>query len=719
MNPPALSKTTPLFPNLDLGAGKSSGLVGNTALVGTDMELHKMLIDERMRCEHHKTNYQTLKAEHTRLQDEYVRVQNELKRLLGDKQSTQEQTQLLLAELRGELLDRTREAEELKLQVLSPQKLELLRVQIQQELEGPMRERFTKIEDEAEKYRSELNKLRYDYMFLKSECDHQREEHTRVLEEKQLRFDAEISRLEKDKDELRAQLLTSDPTRDSKRVEALLREKAQLHLRLKGLEAEVTELRAERDSCGAQAENVQRIQVRQLAESQAAVKTLEAEKQSLRLHLERLENELQLSQEQNNLVTTRLHKAEREVSALSSQVEEMKHCHKLEVANVRLECMRAKGELESERDALHCQVEGRLQADIDILKEALERSKEHLAEKEREVIRKVQAARAEELHKMAVVQEEKLELENRLSELEQQRALQNAADTSQKEEWEERLRAAQLAEEVARKDVQVLRYTLVRIQALSAVELRIIVSLPQHNQDLSAQLGALSHSESELLDANQRLREALERLREELRSTRSQAERSQQEAEKALEDRRVEWLQEKHKLQEREAELEEKNHQARERLQRAALAQKKRKTMSEQKEKKLQDKIQLLEAKIAQLEIETSTVKKKAYSDEHAQLHRRLKELQRRHSEFRRLLLGSGVTPGLPPPTELSLSGFYDEQHQRELATLRRRLEELESSQQQQLEELSPPLDHDKERQEGRSSPWNPPSAVLTGRNPL
>lgn len=52
-----------------------------------------------------------------RLQDEYTRAQNELKRLLGDRQVAQEKQQLLLAELRGELLDKTRELEELKLQV--------------------------------------------------------------------------------------------------------------------------------------------------------------------------------------------------------------------------------------------------------------------------------------------------------------------------------------------------------------------------------------------------------------------------------------------------------------------------------------------------------------------------------------------------------------------------------------------------------------------------
>ncbi|KAG9345776.1 hypothetical protein JZ751_008921 [Albula glossodonta] len=770
-------QSAPLFPSLNPLGSKPA------APMGTDMELQKMLIDERMRCENHKTNYQTLKAEHTRLQGEYTRAQDELKRSFSDKQSVQEKHQLLLAELQGELLDKTRELEELRMQILTPQKLELLRAQIQQELEGPVRERFNKLEEETEKYRSEFNKLRYEYTFLKSEFEHQREEHARVLEERKIRFDAEISRLEKDKEELTAQLLSSDPSRDSKRVEALLRDKAQLHLRLKGLEAEVAELRAERDSCGAQAENVQRIQVRQLAESQAAVKALEAEKQSLRLQLERLESELRLSQEQNTQLTTRLHKAEREVNVLTSQVEQMKHSHKLEVANVKLESVRARGELERERDVLQSQVEG-LQLDVEVLKETVERSKELLVEKEREVIRRVQAAREEEFHKMAAVQEEKLELENRMSELEQQRALQEATGTSQKEEWEERLRAAQLGEETARREVQSLR-TKVQQQSLQLEELgrekQENADLRQRNQELNLQVGTLSHSEGELLEANHRLRETLERLKEELRNARAQAEKAQLEAERMtsskflflvltychtvsellpleldhvtesgmLEERRVEWLEEKHKLQERDTELQEKYSQAKERLQRAALAQKKvpshdllrvadtymmdysqlsastRKTMSENKEKKLQDKIQLLEAKIAELEFETRTANNKnemgnatssmspylqrswplmkpAHSEEQAHLHRRLKELQRRHSEFRRLLLGTQHTAGsafIPVPgAEAPFASLHDAEDQRELAVLRRRLEELESSQQQQLEELGPPLERDLER---------------------
>ncbi|KTF95984.1 hypothetical protein cypCar_00008532 [Cyprinus carpio] len=660
MNPAALGQSSALFPNLELvgGGGKAAVLLsGSTGLTSSDMELQKMLIDERMRCENHKTNYQTLKVEHTRLQDEYTRAQSELKRLLSDRQAAQEKQQLLLAELRGELLDKTRELEELRLQVLTPQRLELLKAQVQQELETPIRERFNKLQEEAENYRSEYNKLRYDLTFLKSEFDHQKEEHVRVLEERRIRHEADVARLERDKEDLATQLQSGDPARDGKRVEALLREKTQLHQRLKGLEAEVTELRAERNNSGAQAENVQRIQIRQLAESQAAVKALEAEKQSIRMQLDRTESELRLSQEQNTLLTGKLHKAEREISSLNSQIEELKHTHKLDLSNVKLECVRAKGELERDRDTLQCQVEG-LQSDIEVLKSALEKNKELISEKEREMVRRVQAAREEEIHKIATLQEEKVKIQQQGQQLEE----------------------------------------LETLRAENA-------DLRRQNAELNLQIGTLSHSESELLDTNSRLRESLERVREDLRSARTQMERTQQEAERLVEERRVEWLEEKHKLLEKEAELREKYSQAKERLQRAAFAQKKRKTMTELKENKLQDKIQLLEAKIEELEIEASTVRKKSsYSEEHAQLSKRLKELQRRHNEFRRLLLGNQMTSSTPLaqslliPAESIFLNIQEDQHQRELSVLRRRLEELENSQQQQLEELAAPLDRDRER---------------------
>lgn len=41
------------------------------------------------------------------------------------------------------------------------------------------------------------------------------------------------------------------------------------------------------------------------------------------------------------------------------QVEEMKHAHRLELANVKMEFLKARGEVEMERDKLQTQVESK------------------------------------------------------------------------------------------------------------------------------------------------------------------------------------------------------------------------------------------------------------------------------------------------------------------------------------------------------------------------
>ncbi|XP_067998944.1 centrosomal protein of 83 kDa isoform X3 [Melanerpes formicivorus] len=584
------------------------------------------------------------------------------------------------------------------MQVLTPQKLELLRAQIQQEVESPLAERYRKLESEVEKYRTEYNRLRYEHTLLKSEFAHRSQEHARLLEEKETKHKAEIARLDGDKEELHKQLLSVDPTRDSKRVEALSREKAQLCQRLKSLEAEVAELRAERDCCGVQAESVQRAQLRQLAEVQAVARSLEAEKRSAELQMDRLEKELQGSHEQNILLTSKLHKAEREVSALAAQVEELKHSHKLEVTNVRLEAARTKSEVERERNKLQSEVDGLL-SDREALQAALQRHKELAVEKDRELVRKVQAAKEELLGQLAGLQDEKLELENRLADLEKVILEQDGWRQSEKDQYEEKLRALQGAEESSRKELQRLR-SKIQQQTLQTKELEEKshenADLKQQIDAMQLQLASLSQAENDLLESNQKLKETIERLTQECQYARTQAEKAQLETEKSVEQQRLEWLGEKQRLAQRLAEREERHSQMKNKLQRAAVAQKKRKTLNDNKHRRMQEKLDLLEAKIEELEKENQVLNRQHVSyEEHRRLQRQLQELRRRHDAFRSLILSPSLAPlparpasTLPPGPALSFPLLQEEQHQEELSLLRKRLEELETTQRRQLEEL-------------------------------
>ncbi|XP_069485904.1 centrosomal protein of 83 kDa isoform X2 [Ambystoma mexicanum] len=623
----------------------------------SDTELQKMLIDERMRCETHKTNYQTLKAEHTRLQDDFTRAQNELKQLAVENQTVQEKIQLLLAELRGELLDKTRELEELKSQVLTPQKLELLKAEIQQDLEAPMRERFNKLDEEVERYRTEYNKLRYEHTFLKSEFEHQKEEHHRVLEEKQMKQDAELARLEQDKEELRNQLTAIDPNTDSKRVEALLRDKAQLTQKVKAFEAEVAELRAQRENCGMQAESVQRIQVRQLTEAQSTIRSLEAERHSFKPQIDRLERELQMTADQNNFLTNKLYKTEGEVGLLNNKVEEITHLHKIEIANIKLDAARAKSDVEREKDRMQMQLDV-LQSDNDIMRASIERHKEILGEKDREMIRRLQAAKETSYIKISELQAEKLEFENKIAILEKDKMERDCLKAAEIHKLEDKLHSVQMAENNARKELQALRSKVQQqtgyIEQLER-EKNEDAGLKQQLHDLQIQAAALSDSEINLMNINQKLREMVETLKQENRDAKSQMEKTQQDSERNLEQKNLEWLEEKHKYQQQLSEVTEKYSQAKEKLTRAALAQKKRKTLNENKQKRLQEKIEILQAKNDELQTETHALNRNTVpADEHARLLKKQKDQQRRLNEFRSLILG----PHLPITGIVNPVGF-------------------------------------------------------------
>ncbi|XP_040200058.1 centrosomal protein of 83 kDa [Rana temporaria] len=677
----------------------------------TETELHKLLIDEKMRCEDHKSNYQTLKAEHTRLQADHIKSQNECKQFSAEVRNTHEKYKLLLEELRGELYEKTCEIEELKLQLLSPQKLDLLKIQIQQDIEAPMRQHCQKLVEDAEKYRGDFNRLRYETSILAAQIEQQKEEQMRVLAEQKIKYEAEISQLEKDKEELHNQIISIDPTRDSKRVEALLAEKVQLCQTIKDLRAEVTELRAARDHYGSQADNVQRSQKQLFSETQSTMRSLEAEKQSLKLSLERLENELQSTTEQNDILNKKLLEAERKAHTLTSKVDKLKHSHNIESTNIKLEAARAKNETEKDKDKIQSQLE-ELETENGILKATLERQKELLAERERELIRRVQAAKEAGLQETATILSERLELENRVAELEKYKEDQDQHNHTEISQLKEKVHIAQLAEESARKELQNLRSKLQQQMSYAEQikkEVHDVAELKREMKDLQIQIASLSESENNLLRANEKLREKVEHLQQENRSARSQAEKAQHDAEKELEGNRIEWLQEKHKLQENLSHLEEKYKELKDKLQRAAVAQKKRKNINDNKCKRLQERIEILEAKKEELETEKSVLNRQNIpQEEYVRLQKRLKDLQRRHNEFRTVILGPNIgTSGflnpasylsstLVPGAGFSVHSVQEEQHQRELSMLRNRLEELEIAQMRQLEELAPPAERSK-----------------------
>ena len=75
---------------------------------------------------------------------------------------------------------------------MTPQKLEILKMQLLDEVERTYHDKFQKQEQELSETHSELTKVRYELSFLKAEYEHVNVEHQRVIEEITLQHNAEV-----------------------------------------------------------------------------------------------------------------------------------------------------------------------------------------------------------------------------------------------------------------------------------------------------------------------------------------------------------------------------------------------------------------------------------------------------------------------------------------------------------------------------------------------
>ncbi|XP_070558809.1 centrosomal protein of 83 kDa-like isoform X1 [Ptychodera flava] len=376
----------------------SMPMTGTIPKLAQETELQKMLADERMRCEMHKTNYQTLKAEHQRLIDDFQRLEADFARHSQESSMMEEKCQALVSRARKELSEKTAEVEELKSQIITPQKLDLMKLKLAEELEQPTRERMVRMEAEVEKYRNDFNKLRYEYSFLKQEYEHEKAETQRVMEELKIKYESEMENLRRDRETIAARF-SSENNQDAQRVRVLQRENAQMNLKMKGLLTELEEIRAQREQAGLQSDHVARMQTKQLTENAATIKSLESEKESLKMHVSQLQEELSTALDMQKTVNTRVHDLEKDKTMLRSQLEEALHRHKIEMTNMKMDVIKSKGEIERQRDTLANEVEG-CRSKVEVLQHSLEAQTYTLAEKEKEMVRKIQAAREEEWEKI-------------------------------------------------------------------------------------------------------------------------------------------------------------------------------------------------------------------------------------------------------------------------------------------------------------------------------
>nr|XP_022301785.1 centrosomal protein of 83 kDa-like isoform X1 [Crassostrea virginica] len=669
----------------------------------SETELQKLLADERMRSQMHKTNYEQLKEEHKRLQDEFAHLEEEIKRTVEESKIVQEKYKTMYEQARRELGEKSAQIEEIRTSVITPQRLEIIRTQVTEDISKTYKERYHKQEQELEEYRTLCNQLKHTLAFTQSEYETQKAEYQRIVEEYKLSAEAEVTNLRKER-ETTITKVREESSQDAERVRILQKENAQLLLKLKTLTLELEEIHAQREKQGFETDNITRVQNKQITELSVTIKALETERESLRHQLDQLQRDLALTGDTHNKLTGQIHELEKENAVCRNKVEEITHKNKVDLTNLKMDMLKQRGELERERDKLLNTVDD-LQTKLEINQHKIDQQARALVEKERDAVRRVQAAREEEFVKLTKVEAEKLALETKLQEMDRRKIDQDAYKHAEKEKMEERIRATNDAKETAERELLVLKSKIDHqnhLQNMIERERSENSDLKSKVSRLETEINAYLGNEHDMTDDNLRLRNQVELLKEEIKLTKSQLKKVQDNHDIILMQQRSAFTEEKAQVDQRLQELQGQLKELHGKYQRALTAYKKYKKKSTHVVERLKDKVEILEAKNVEIELEKKALQACVPQDMYSKLKKQWKDLQRRHNEFKKVLLSSvyPVTIGdmsfgnvtLPPdctflPGNISFTE-QERKHQEDLRLLKQRLDKVDSNQQKQLEEL-------------------------------
>uniref|UniRef100_A0A8C4WWT7 Uncharacterized protein n=1 Tax=Eptatretus burgeri TaxID=7764 RepID=A0A8C4WWT7_EPTBU len=261
-----------------------------------------LFMDERKRCQHHKSNYINLKRQYTRLQQAMNDGAADVSKMLIERDKAQAEKRQIFEELTAKLTAKTIEANELRDNVLSVHDLEVLKAKIQKEVEDSFKETLTKREEEIVHCRDELNKLRDENCLLNTKFNLQQQLNARRQEKIQLKHDSELTHLRM-KCKQKCQRAEQN---NMQCVDALKNENFLLNQRLTSLQEELTDERIT-------VEREQRKSAHQLKDTQAKLNTAELRVQKIRECVEQMENVERNFEEQKLQLLTKLRHAEQEI----------------------------------------------------------------------------------------------------------------------------------------------------------------------------------------------------------------------------------------------------------------------------------------------------------------------------------------------------------------------------------------------------------------------
>ena len=491
------------------------------------------------------------------------------------------------------------------------------------------------MEDELNEYQSRYNALRHDITFLKSEYDFTKREHEREIAELEMKHSYEVDCYTREKEEI-IQNFSSNAERESEKVKNLVRENAHLAHRVKSLEQTIEEKDAQAENRTDASDHISRFQAKHLTELNGKIKILEATNTSLKSQIENLEDEIKKSNYFNGTQNEKFLQVEKENLSLKNKIEQIRHEESLTQSNQKVDSMIAYNNVVKERDALKVENED-ISTKLEAANHVIEKQKTALAQKEREVTRRVQSAKDSDWMKLAHLQDKNAELEAKVSDYENFKSELISRENDSKLRLQEQIGAMERQKMEIEKQLSIVQSQL---EMKENVEKELEREKNEHANSrkklTTAQNELLStqNIESEMMTDLQRLRSTNDSLKQQNQLLKQELDTLAQRTNAERSHHESQWAQEKLRLTERNQYLEDQVEKLNVKLKKAAQIHLQKKRNFAEKLARIQQKSDSLEAKEMELTIEKQNLDDSVPLASYNEIKQRLNKVEKRYRDL-------------------------------------------------------------------------------------
>ena len=646
--------------------------------------LEAMLADQRITAEKYKANFSFLEAQHVQLQSETHQLKDDIAQKDSQMKNYGKKYENQICQLESDRDRLLLDVEGMKAKVMTPAKLENLRQSLLRDVEQIYKQHLAQTEDEVEAYRKELNKLKFDHNFLKTEYENCQNEFSQKLEDIHAKYKLDIDTLQRKCESLKKSL-------EQKGVAAqesisLVKENTKLSAKVKSLIAENDSYRKQiTEECRKSDERVVKVST-QLSELHVKHEIVNNDNKSMITRIEKLQDKLEQANDDKTKQIPHIAKLEDQVMKLNSDLEDANQKHKMELSMAENNFKRQLSEAKKEADDVQAKhADTRTQTEF--MTKTIDQLKTNLRQKEKDFSEKLQSIKDQQWDSVNRASQEKAAAEAKIIAAEKLHSDKSHSLNIELEKMRNSNESLSASMQAATKEKDALEAQITKLKSSMESkdkDLAYYQKIEMEMQNLESRLkGSNSQYKEEVIECD-KLKAQNKLATDEISTLRNQIQDMKTEFEKVSQTKKMSYEKETEVISDKYQSLKKRVSKGEKRRETILNLAKKQKSQYQKEIDALKDSVICCQAREKQYELEKESMRRN-HELESNKLRRNIEQFKVRATEFESLLynpnVGNSGNATMPLPDSFSTIAAATKEQQHELAEISKNLNDFQEKQ--------------------------------------